>query len=831
MALYSSESSRAWVSFKDGVWEECDVLNSSEQQLSLKINATGETKNVQRNKIGFHYRNPSAVEQADDFLTLPNLDEPNILHSLRVRYWAGEVYSHTGPILIAVNPWKAVTIYEQTVLEQYKAQKNSKPHIFGLAAKAFRDLMSARKNQCILISGESGSGKTESTKFVLQVLTAVDENKTGASASICSQVMLTNPVLEAFGNAKTLRNDNSSRFGKWINVHFDRKGTIAGAEIKTYLLEKARVIHQSAGERNYHIFYQACQSASQHKFLQDLGLEDATTFEYTKVCLHANNTDDVKSFERTKQALHFIKFDQQSQTNIFAAVSAVLHTGNLSIEEDREGNSTMSIDKHLQQVATLTGLTPEGIRTAICCRNITAGTDVMVKPETKEKAMQCKDALSKALYSKLFDYIVKNVNVALRLKGAQVTMQVSVLDIFGFEVFQQNHFEQFCINYANEKLQLHFNHYNFMLERQLYQREGIELVESDFVDNSACVDLIEGKGWGIQACLDDVCIMPKGDDQALLDRLTQNPQMKSHPHFDSAKRRSDTFTVNHYAGSVPYTIKDFCEKNKDLLAADLVSLLQSSKNKFFNGLFENQASEATPSKPGRKGGGGGSVAYKSVSATFKTDLGSLMEAINAADPHFVRCVNPNGNKKANCFEDQKAVEQLRCGGVIEAVRMCRESYPSRYQHSEFVGTFSCICPQAIGAGDPRQQCVAMVNSMKIDPKQYRLGKTMILLKREVVDNMERMRAKLLGGRAVTLQTSVRNFLAKMELRKKRDTRKKYLGCVHLQSSFRRTLTRAKYVRMLQAVRMQEKRKEEEEAKKRADAAAASSAGQAAQKQA
>lgn len=361
MALYSSESSRGWVSFKDGQWEECDVVNSNAESLSLRLKG-GQMKDVKRSQVGFAYRNPSAIESADDFLTLPNLDEPNILHSLRVRYWAGEVYSYTGPILIAVNPWKQVTIYELNVLESYKAQKSKKPHIFGLAAKAFRDMMAVRKNQCILISGESGSGKTESTKFVLQVLTAVDENKTGSSASICSQVMLTNPVLEAFGNAKTLRNDNSSRFGKWINVHFDRKGTISGAEIKTYLLEKARVIHQSTGERNYHIFYQACQSASQHKMLQDLGLDSPDKFEYTKVCLTANNTDDVKSFERTKQALHFIKFDAQSQSNIFAAVSAVLHVGNIKIGEDREGHATMVKDRYLEQVAKLLCVSIEGFQ-------------------------------------------------------------------------------------------------------------------------------------------------------------------------------------------------------------------------------------------------------------------------------------------------------------------------------------------------------------------------------------------------------------------------------------------------------------------------------------
>lgn len=482
-------------------------------------------------------------------------------------------------------------------------------------------------------------------------------------------------VLEAFGNAKTLRNDNSSRFGKWINVHFDRQGTIAGAEIKTYLLEKARVIHQTQGERNYHIFYQVCGAASQQKLLSDLGIADAKVFNYTKTCIVANNMDDGKSFDRTKQALHFIGFDPASQQNIFAAVSSVLHIGNLSFTEDKDGHAIMTNERHLHAVSALLKVDPEAVRTAVCNRMISAGGETMVKPETLEKANQCRDALAKALYAKLFDYIVTCVNNALRLKNQTVTMTVSVLDIFGFEVFQQNHFEQFCINYANEKLQLHFNHYNFMLERQLYAREGIELVESDFVDNSACVELIEGKGWGLQAVLDDVCIMPKGDDTAFLDRLMQSQQIKKHNHFGAPKQRRGIFVVNHYAGSVSYHVEGFCEKNKELLAVDLVNLMQGSKSKFFVTMFENTAAEvsgATPVKPGRRpAGGGGSVAYKSVSATFKTDLGTLMDAINAADPHFVRCVNPNSQKQAQLFEDPKAVEQLRCGGVIEAVRMCR----------------------------------------------------------------------------------------------------------------------------------------------------------------
>lgn len=287
--------------FKDFEWEECDVVDSNDKDMTLKV-ADGTIKRVQRKDMRFHYRNPTAVELEHDFLKLPNLDEPNILHSLRQRYWAKQVYSYTGPILIAVNPWQRRDIYSPMMMEAFREGKQTSPHIFDISFKAFRMLQNECRSQCVLISGESGSGKTESTKYVLQVLTAASDNRSGSSASIEQQVMLTNPVLEAFGNAKTLRNDNSSRFGKWVSVHFEQKGNIVGAEIKTYLLEKARVVHQGEGERNYHIFYQCCECASGDKMLSQLGIKSAMEYEVTKTMLKANNTDDTKNFASTKQA-------------------------------------------------------------------------------------------------------------------------------------------------------------------------------------------------------------------------------------------------------------------------------------------------------------------------------------------------------------------------------------------------------------------------------------------------------------------------------------------------------------------------------------------------
>ena len=777
------EGNRGWVCQKGDVWEECTVKDNDATTITLVL-ADGTAKSFPKKSTKFAYRNPSSLDGCEDFLTLPHLDEPNILHSLRVRYEAGEVYSYTGPILIAVNPWRAVDLYSITVMQSYSEKRAAAPHIYHVANKAYDAMIEKRKSQCILIAGESGAGKTENTKKVLQVLTAAGENRTKSSASIEQQIMLTNPVLEGFGNAKTLRNDNSSRFGKWISVHFDRKGTIQGAAITTYLLEKARVTAQSEQERNYHIFYQCCKASKDSKMLQDLMFDDPSKFTYTSNWLDAMGQDDVNEFACTMQALQFIGFDEGTQLNVLGTLSGILHLGNLEIKEAGDG-SRMEKNLSFDAVGTLLSVTTENLQDAICQRSISVGGEKLMKPETVDKAKLTRDALAKGLYNKLFNYVVQNVNQALGLQGDVATLQVSVLDIFGFEVFKANHFEQFCINFANEKLQLHFNHFNFMLERELYAREGIDFDASDFNDNSKCVELIEHQKIGLCAVLDDVCKTPKGDDTMFLERMKQSKDISGSKYFTAPKLGNSTFIIHHYAADVTYQIVEFCEKNKDAMAPDLVALMAASGNDFYPSLLADSAPAGT--------GTGAKKAAPTLSSVFKKDLQSLLNAIEEAEPHFVRCMNPNTVRKAYLFDPIKALEQLRCGGVIEAVRMARESYPTRLPHDDFMGSFAVVVPEGL-SGDPKAACLKIVTHLKLPAKQYKLGSSMILLKQDAMEALEKEKKRLLAGRALCLQKSVRTKLAKMTLEAKRELRIQYTSVLLLQMAIRRCQRRTDYIK-------------------------------------
>lgn len=450
----------------------------------------GNTITLPRGSDSISQRTPANLEAVDNLTMLPDLDEPNMLHSLCVRYMQDKIYTRTGPILVCMNPWRDLQLYGQNVLKGYRRQKldSMPPHVFGIAEAAFSNLQTERKDQTILVSGDSGSGKTESTKFMMQYLASVAHH-TADTANTETRVLQCNPVLEAFGNAKTLRNDNSSRFGKYIDIHFDESFALSGAKIDTYLLEKSRVVSQEMGERNFHIFYQITspQSGMTDDMASTLQLVPPEKFSYT--AKGADVTVGYKpanSFQHTVSALQQIGIQEEERNEIFKVLSGVLHAGNITVGKDKEQNAVLTAqDRDSMLAASLLGVDCTAMVNAMTIRQIQAGPinggDSYTVIQTQQQAVDSRDALARALYGNLFDVLVARINLSLgQDKGTGKTRNISILDIFGFEHFKTNHFEQFCINYANEKLQGHFNEFNFSLEIQEYQRENVQWSYDDF---------------------------------------------------------------------------------------------------------------------------------------------------------------------------------------------------------------------------------------------------------------------------------------------------------------------------------------------------------------
>ena len=541
-----------------------------------------------------------------------------------------------------------------------------------------------------------------------------------------------------------------------------------------------------------------------------MGLDSASKFAATRTTLDGSRDDDAE-FDATMRGMEGLRFTKHDRESLLAMVSAILHLSNIEIREDTDwdGNPTAELDvknPSLNYAARLLKVSAEELKEGLCTRIIVTGRETTRKPETREKAMLSRDALCKSLYSKMFDRIVRLINDSLKAGidaaqargAAREQANVSVLDIFGFESFEKNHFEQLCINHANERLQLHFNHFTFLQERVLLEAEGLQLSESDFTDNAACVALLED-GWGIQATLDDVCKMPKGDDKALLERLSSAPAIRDHPHFNTPKKKNGTFVVRHYAGDVAYSVDGMVERNKDTLPASVVELMQRSQNPTFASAYDTAESEAAaaPVSRGSQREGAGKMGGRSVYAQFKADLRELLSAIEASNPHFVRCINPNAEKRADYFVDLKAVEQLRCGGVIEAVRMARESFPSRSSFESFCQSYvSMLCPDIAKSLPAKSKCLACMKVLGADPSTYFIGKSMILLRREVLEVLDRRRSDLLRNSVIRIQSHVRRKLFQVQYAQRKSTR----AAVRVQSYFRRIVTRAKYIVLLKVTR-------------------------------
>ncbi|KAK9866994.1 hypothetical protein WJX84_009703, partial [Apatococcus fuscideae] len=730
--------------------------------------------------------NPTLLDGISDLTQLSYLNEPAILYDLFLRYRQDAIYSLAGPVLIAVNPFKRVPLYAAETASLYKQASDSKqqealpPHVFLVAGKAYKAMYQNRQSQSLVISGESGAGKTETTKIAMQYLAGL-----AGGTGMEDQILQTNPLLEAFGNAKTLRNNNSSRFGKLINIFFDNGGRICGARIQTYLLEKSRVVHQLPGERSYHIFYQMCRglnSAERAQFGIPEGDQGVATFAYLAQsgCISIPGTDDARDFQEVKRAMATVGIDAFGQAQIWQLLSGILWLGNVAFDAGPEEAVKVRPDQALHNAAALLECDPGDLAKVLSSKVINAGGETILTALKMDAALDTRDALAKAIYAALFGHLVSCINTALAEGKRQSQLSLSILDIYGFECFQENSFEQLCINYANERLQQQFNKHLFQLEQATYQSEGIDWTTVEFEDNQECVDLIEArppKNVGILSLLDEQCVFPKATDSTFCAKLRESLRKNGRFSWNSRVPK-DEFTIEHYAGKVAYNCLKFLDKNRDSISPDLVGVMLGSQAP----LLQLLAGELARIQE-RKGA-------QTVGSRFRDQLRDLLQRLDETELHFVRCIKPNEKQMPAQWDAGLVLHQLRCCGVQEVTRIARAGYPTRYLHSDFARRYSILLPslKSGSAGGDLQTCKKLLAHFRVDASMYQIGHSKIFFRAGVLGQLEDLWARV--QRSVLLLQSWWRMLG---------CRRAYLrqraASIHIQASWRGLAARRAYAEL------------------------------------
>ncbi|XP_054633861.1 unconventional myosin-Vc isoform X1 [Dunckerocampus dactyliophorus] len=770
---------RVWIPDEEHVWKSAEILRDyhyGDDILQLLLEDGTEFKyTVDSSPPQLPpLRNPDILVGENDLTALSYLHEPAVLHNLKVRFLESRIiYTYCGIILVALNPYKQLPIYGDAIIHAYSGQNmgDMDPHIFAVAEEAYKQMARNHRNQSIIISGESGAGKTVSARYAMRYFAVV--SKSGSKTQVEDKVLASNPITEAIGNAKTIRNDNSSRFGKFTEISFDSRYRIIGANMRTYLLEKSRVVFQAYNERNYHIFYQMCACAHlpQFKALQLLSAEE---FHYTGIGgdISIEGVDDRKSMEETQRTFSLLGLNEDFQSDVFKVLAAILHMGNVEIKSSGDDRSSISpSDTHLHIACDLLGVRADGLVRWLCNRRLVLVAETVVKPLHKDRAVNSRDALAKQIYAHLFDCIIKRINKALQVPGKQHAF-IGVLDIYGFETFDINSFEQFCINYANEKLQQQFNLHVFKLEQEEYMKEDIPWTLIDFYDNQPVIDLIEAK-MGILDLLDEECLFPQGTDQSWLQKLYN--YLDSNPLFERPKLTNDTFVIQHFADKVEYHCRGFLEKNRDALYEELVEVMRGSQFPFLAKFFQEDEQnipsikgiKVKSARPGLKPAN--KQLRTSVGDKFCSSLALLMATLNATTPHYVRCIKPNDEKLPFEYHSGRVVQQLRACGVLETIRISAQSYPSRWTYYEFYSRYSVLMTnQEAGFNDKTQTCKYVLQRLIQDPNQYKFGRTKIFLRAGQVAFLEKLRLDRLREACITIQKHVRGWIQ----------RKKYLRLRH-----------------------------------------------------
>nr|XP_022917239.1 myosin heavy chain, muscle isoform X9 [Onthophagus taurus] len=741
----------------------------------------GEEKNFKKEQVT--QVNPPKYEKCEDMSNLTYLNDASVLYNLKQRYYHKLIYTYSGLFCVAINPYKRFPVYTNRCAKLYRGKRRNEvpPHIFAISDGAYVAMLTNHQNQSMLITGESGAGKTENTKKVIAYFATVgastkkDQQPSG-KGTLEDQVVQTNPVLEAFGNAKTVRNDNSSRFGKFIRIHFGPTGKLAGADIETYLLEKARVISQQPLERSYHIFYQMMSGAV--KGLKEICLLSNDIYDYYYVSqgkITIPGVMDDEELVATDEAFDVLGFTQDEKDNIYRITAAVMHMGTMKFkqrgrEEQAEADGTSEGEK----VAKLLGVDPALLYSGLLKPKIKVGNEFVTQGRNVNQVNYSVGAMSKAMFDRLFKWLVKKCNETLDTKQKRQHF-IGVLDIAGFEIFDFNSFEQMCINFTNEKLQQFFNHHMFILEQEEYEAEGIMWTFIDFgMDLVACIELIE-KPMGILSILEEESMFPKATDKTFEEKLNNNHLGKS-PNFQKPKppkpgQQAAHFAIGHYAGNVPYNITGWLEKNKDPLNDTVVDLYKKGTNALLVEIFADHAGQSGGGGDAKGGKRAKGSAFQTVSSLYREQLNNLMTTLRSTQPHFVRCIIPNELKQPGVIDSHLVMHQLTCNGVLEGIRICRKGFPNRMVYPDFKLRYKILNPGPVGKEKDPQKCAQLIlDSSNLDSELYRLGHTKVFFRAGVLGQMEELRDDRLGKIVTWMQSWVRGYLSRKEFKKLQEQR-------------------------------------------------------------
>ncbi|GAB7356705.1 hypothetical protein MBLNU459_g7411t1 [Dothideomycetes sp. NU459] len=694
-----------------------------------------------------------------DLTLISKISNEAINDNLKKRFENGEIYTYIGHVLVSVNPFRDLGIYTDKVLDSYKGKNRLEvpPHVFAIAESSYYNMNAYKENQCIIISGESGAGKTEAAKRIMQYIANVSGGNNSSIQETKDMVLATNPLLESFGNAKTLRNNNSSRFGKYLEIQFNAQGEPVGANINNYLLEKSRVVGQITNERNFHIFYQFTKAASEN-YRQTFGIQQPQTYLYTSKskCYDVPGIDDHADFKDTLNAMKVIKLSQAEQDSVFRMLAAILWLGNVTFAEDDQGNAAIQDQSVVDFVAYLLEVDAAHVNKALTIRIVETSRggrrgSVYDVPLNPPQATSVRDALSKAIYYNLFDWIVQRVNESLRAKGS-VANSVGILDIYGFEIFERNSFEQLCINYVNEKLQQIFIQLTLKAEQDEYEREQITWTPIKYFDNKVVCELIEEKRPpGIFAALNDACATAHADPAAADGTFVQRANaLSSNPNFTM---RQGQFVIKHYAGDVSYAVEGMTDKNKDQLLKDILNLVGQSANPFVHALFPNQVDQDNKRKPPTAGD------------RIKASANDLVATLMKASPSYIRTIKPNENKSPTEYNVANVMHQIKYLGLQENVRIRRAGFAYRQTYEKFVERFYLLSPKTSYAGDytwtgdAKSGVKQILKDSSIPLEEYQMGVTKAFIKTpETLFALETMRDRYWHNMAIRIQRAWRNYL-------------------------------------------------------------------------